>query len=131
MVCRLANTPHAQVTQRSQVRHRAAAPSQHGARPEDSSDDDGDVDEELRADLSPPELSDYFELWVAVAAWLSLVYGALRMTDVAYRLFGLPIAAIVVTGAPSVLVGVVYTIDVVRFDRANQQRLQSRPAGMA
>merc|ERR1711934_955123 len=62
------------VMQRSQVRHRAAARSQHGARPEDSSDDDGDVDEELRADLSPPELSDYFELWVAIAAWLSVVY---------------------------------------------------------
>ena len=96
-----------------------------------SETDESDFDADEAADIAAPELSDYFELWVAFAAWLAFMYCALRLSSFRARLFDLPVAVLVVSGAPCVMVGVVYMIDVLRHERAlarRSARKQQAPA---
>lgn len=111
-----------------QPRRRATAA---GAKLSASDTDDSDFDADDAADLAAPELSDYFELWVAFAAWLAFMYGALRLSSFRARLFDLPVAVLIVSGAPCVMVGVVYMIDVLRHERALARRSARKQAPLA
>ena len=99
----------------------------------DNDDDDDDVmagrvSLSDAVDLVPPSVTDYMELWVGMASWMFLMYGALCLSTFRSRMFGLPMAMFVSTTVPSVLVGVVYTVESLRYSHAleRRQRQQQR-----